>query len=124
MRAGVFLRSMGMLAVCAAIGSQANAQAVDQAQQAVQQGVQASGHASASAAHSVAASGQLTSAVLAVPLGSAGAALTSAGGVSLGGAAVMSDLAKQPIGTPLPVATETLTIMPPNQALQPKKTAP
>ena len=101
-----------------------HAQPAQQVQQAVQHGAQASGNASASAAHSLAASGQLTSAVVAAPLGSAGAVLGSVGNASQQAAGALADLANQPIGTPLPVADEALSIVPPNQALQQKRTAP
>lgn len=81
-----------------------------------------SGNASASAAHSVAASGQVTSAVSAVPLSIGGVALSTAGAVSAAGARDSMRAARAPIGAPLPVTDEIITVIPPNQAL--KKSRP
>lgn len=79
------------------------------------EGVKTSGHASKSAAHSIAGSGQATSAVSAVPLlttGASGAASTQIGEELL-------DAATKPIGEPLEITDETVTIgVPPDQALQ------
>lgn len=98
----------------------------EQSAQAVEHGAQVSGHASGSAAHSIAASGQVTSAVAAVPLASGGAALVSgaSGTASMAAAGTLADIALQPIGTPLPVADEALTVVPPNQALEQKRSTP
>jgi hypothetical protein len=85
---------------------------------AVEHGVQASGHASASAAHSIAASGQVTSAASAVPLSIGGAALGSAGAVSADAARESMRAATAPIGTPLDITNETITVIPPNEALK------
>jgi len=87
---------------------------------AVNEAVQSSGHASASAAHSIAASGQVTSAVSAVPLSVSGAALGSAGAVSAGAARDSMRAATAPIGTPLEITDETITVIPPNEALKAK----
>ena len=100
--------------------SQAAAQGGTQANEAAAHGAAASGHASASAAHSVAASGQLTSAALAVPLLSGGAVLGSAGAVSAGAGRDSLRAATAPIGTPLEITDEVITIIPPNEALKPK----
>jgi hypothetical protein len=91
-----------------------------EAGRAVNEAVQSSGHASASAAHSIAASGQVTSAVSAVPLSVSGAALGSAGAVSAGAARDSMRAATAPIGTPLVVTDETITVIPPNEALKSK----
>jgi len=88
--------------------------------QAVQESAQASGHASASAAHSIVASGQVTSAASAVPLSIGGAVLGSAGAVSTGAAHDSMKAATAPIGTPLEVTDESITTMPPNEALKTK----
>ena len=80
----------------------------------------ASGNASASAAHSIAASGQVTSAIVAVPLSVGGAVLGSAGAVSAGAAHGSMKAASSPIGTPLVITDETITTMPPNEALKVK----
>jgi len=90
------------------------------AAQAVNNGVTASGHASASAAHSVAASGQLTSAAVAVPLLSAGAVAGSVGKASTQVGADSMRAATVPIGTPLEVTDEPITVMSPKEALKPK----
>jgi hypothetical protein len=94
--------------------------AVDNAAQAVDNGVKGSGHASASAAHSIAASGQVTSGVLAVPLLASGAVAGSAGAASANSGAASLNVASTPIGTPLIVTDESITVMPPNQALKSK----
>lgn len=88
--------------------------------QAVQESVQASGNASASAAHSIVASGQVTSAASAVPLSIGGAVLGSTGAVSAGAAHDSMKAATAPIGTPLEVTDESITTMPPNEALKTK----
>lgn len=90
---------------------------------AVNEAARSSGHASASAAHSVAASGQVTSAVSAVPLSVGGAVLGAAGAVSAGAARDSMRAATAPIGTPLEIADETITVMPPDQALKAKDKA-
>jgi hypothetical protein len=102
---------------------QAMAQNDTHAGQAVSNAVQASGHASASAAHSIAASGQVTSAVSAVPLSIGGAVLGSAGAVSAAAARDSMRAATAPIGTPLQVTDEVITVVPPNEALKAKKKA-
>ena len=86
------------------------------AEQAVQKSIQAS----ASAAHSIAASGQVTSAASAVPLSIGGAVLGSAGAVSSGAAHDSMKAATAPIGTPLEITDESITTMPPNEALKTK----
>jgi hypothetical protein len=90
---------------------------------AVTEAVQASGHASASAAHSIAASGQVTSAVSALPLSVGGVALGSAGAVSAGAARDSMRAATAPIGTPLEITDEAITVIPPNEALKAKSKA-
>mgnify|MGYP000128413149 CR=1 FL=1 len=78
---------------------------------------QASGHASAAAGYGVVASGQVTSAAVAVPLSVGGAVLGSAAVVSAGAAAGSMRAANAPIGQPLPVTDRVITTQPPNQAL-------
>lgn len=87
---------------------------------AVNEAIQSSGHASGSAAHSIAASGQVTSAVSAIPLSLSGAVLGSAGAVSAGAARDLMRAATTPIGTPLLITDETITVIPPNEALKAK----
>lgn len=79
-------------------------------------------HASASAAHSIAASGQVTSAASAIPLAIGGVVSGTAGALSGQAAQGSSKAATAPIGTPLEITDEAITIMPPNEAL--KKPAP
>lgn len=88
--------------------------------QAIKEGVQSSGHASASAANSIAVSGQVTSAAIAVPLSVGGAVLGSAGAASASAANQSMRAATAPIGTPLEVTDEAITITPPNEALKNK----
>jgi hypothetical protein len=83
---------------------------------------QASVAASGSAAHSIAASGQVTSAASAMPLAIGGAVLGSGGAVSAGAARDSMKAATAPIGTPLPITNENITIMPPNEMLKAKET--
>ena len=78
----------------------------------------ASGHASASAGHALVATGQVTSAAASVPLAVSGAAATSAGAASTAAAVELHKAAIAPAGKPLPVAEESLTTVPPDQALQ------
>ena len=86
--------------------------------QALKNSAQASGHASVSAAHSIAASGQLTSAAIAVPLSIGGAVLSSAGAVSTQAAQEAMKAATAPIGTPLEITDEAISTTPPNEALK------
>jgi len=83
---------------------------------------QSGSHASASAGHSIAASGQVTSAASAIPLAIGGVVSGAAGAVSGQAARSSAQAATAPIGTPLDITDETITVMPPNEAL--KKEAP
>jgi hypothetical protein len=75
----------------------------------------ASSHASASAGHSVAGAAQVASTVLAVPLFVSGAL----GGLSNDIAIDLMDFATAPIGTPLEITDESMTVGPaPNHALK------
>lgn len=85
---------------------------------AVTEAAKASGHASASAAHSIAASGQVTSAASAAPLSIGGAVLGSAGAASAAAARDSMRAAVAPIGTPLPITDDAITVVPPNEALK------
>lgn len=80
--------------------------------------------ASASAAHAIAASGQTVLAVSAVPLSVGGAVLTSAGQASaaIGNASMQATNA--PIGTPLPISDETITVVRPDIALRSDNAVP
>lgn len=84
--------------------------------------VQSGSHASASVGHSIAASGQVTSAASAIPLAIGGVVSGTAGAISGQAAHNSARAATAPIGTPLDITDETITIMPPNEAL--KKEAP
>ena len=112
--------AVAALSLCVASALVQAQTAADNAAQAVDNGVKGSGHASASAAHSIAASGQLTSGMLAVPLLASGAVAGSAGGASANAGAASLSAANMPIGTPLVVSDEAITVMPPNQALRSK----
>lgn len=81
---------------------------------------QSGSHASASAAHSIAASGQVTSAASAIPLAIGGVVSGAAGAVSGQAARSSAQAATAPIGTPLDITNETLTVMPPDEALKHK----
>lgn len=89
------------------------------AEAAVKESGMASGHASASAAHAIGASGQVTSAAVAVPLSAGGAVLGSVGAASASAAEGLMDAATAPIGGPLTITDENVTAMPPDQALKP-----
>ena len=78
------------------------AQSGNHASQAVKESGKASGHASASAGYGIVASGQVTSAAVAVPLSIGGAVLGSAAAVSAGAGALAMTAATAPIGQPLP----------------------
>lgn len=93
----------------------------------IDRAIQASGRASAnlsiSAAHSIAASGQAVSAIAAVPLLSAGVVSGASAAVSLDAANASVNAANAPIGTPLPITNEVITVIPPNEALKAKTPA-
>jgi hypothetical protein len=85
--------------------------------EAVKESGKAGSHASKSVVNSIAASGQATSAVSAIPLATSGAA----GAVSGQAAQDLIDAANQPIGKPLPISDETFTAgPPPDQVLKTK----
>lgn len=112
---------MGVLATAAGAADDTHAE------RAVLDSGRASAHASGSAAHGIAASGQATSAIMAVPLSVGGAVLGTLGDASTGAAQASMNAAKRPVGAPLELTEEVITIMPPNQALQtptPTPTAP
>ena len=92
--------------------------------QAVGNSAQASAHASASAGHAIAASGQATLGVSAIPLAIGGVVSGTAGAVSSQAAQSSARAATAPIGTPLDITDETITVMPPNEALKEKKPQP
>ena len=89
--------------------------------EAASQAVQASGHASAQAighaVNSLAASGRVTLAVSAVPLAVGGSISTQLGVAST---AIAETLVQgtAPIGAPLPVTQEIITVVPPDVALR------
>lgn len=96
----------------------AMANPAEQLQKAVKAGGQASSHAAASAGHSLAATGQLTSGVVATPLLASGAIAVGVGSAAVQAGGSLMNAATHPIGTPLPVTEETVSIIPPNKALQ------
>jgi hypothetical protein len=88
--------------------------------EAVKESVKASGAASKGSMHSIAASGQVTSAVSAVPLLVGG----SVGAVSGKAGSELMQSASQPIGKPLEVTEEAVTVgPPPDQVLKTKTPA-
>ena len=89
--------------------------------QAIHYAGQASANASVSAAHSIAASGQVTSAVSAVPLAIGGAVSGAVVAASTGAARDLMKAATSPAGNRLEVTDETITTMPPNEALKAKE---
>lgn len=96
----------------------AAANPAEQADQAMRAGARASGNASASAAHSLAATGQLTSGVIATPLLASGAVATGVGSAAAQAGSSLMNAASHPIGAPLPITDETISVLPPNKALQ------
>lgn len=115
-----YVKSFSALVLSLAAAGGVMAQNKTHAGQAVNDAARASGHASGSAAHSIAASGQVTSAVMAVPLSVGGVVLGSVGAASAGSARESMRAANAPIGTPLNVTDEVISVMPPNQALKAK----
>jgi len=87
---------------------------------AVEHGAASFSHASGSIAHSIAASGQVTSAASAIPLAISG----GAGAVSGQLAHDSMKAATAPIGAPLPITDEAMTVVPPNEALRKKDGKP
>ena len=90
----------------------------EQTEKALQAGGRASGNASASAGHSLAATGQLTSGVVATPILASGAVAVSAGSAAMQAGKSLMDAANRRIGEPLPITEESVSILPPNKALQ------
>lgn len=86
--------------------------------EALKNSAQASGNASAGAAHTIAASGQVTSAAMVIPLSVGGAVLGSTGAVSAGSAHESRKGAISPIGMPLEITDEAIVTTPPNEALK------
>jgi hypothetical protein len=112
------IKSTGLLGLglCAAFAGTGCAGSTSNASVAVQQSVQASGLASSSAAHALAASGQAALAVSSVPLAIGGVVLSGAGAASMGAAKASMNIASAPAA--LPVTDQTITVIPPSQALQ------
>jgi hypothetical protein len=98
--------------------------AVQEAGKASTLGSAAASHASGAAANALISTGQVTSGVAAVPLSVGGAAVTSAGAAMMSGAAALGKAASAKPGAPLPITDESLTAMPPNEALKRDKTPP
>lgn len=82
--------------------------------QAIKSSANASLQASASFAHALAASGQATLAVSAIPFAIGGSVSAVSGQI----ANDSMRAANAPIGTPLPITDEVLTIAPPDEALR------
>lgn len=90
----------------------------EQTGQAVKAAGRASGNAAASVGHSLLATGQLASGVVATPLLASGAVATGVGSAATQAGGSLMNTASSPIGKPLPLTDETISIIPPNQALQ------
>lgn len=78
---------------------------------------QASAHAGASAGHGILASGQVTSAAVAVPLSVGGSVLGAAASAVTGLADSAMNAANAPYGQPLSVTDRVITTMTPSEAL-------
>lgn len=109
------LLGFAVLAVFASAGCAASN---SNASIAVTQSSQASILASASVAHALAASGQAALAVSSVPFAIGGVVLGGAGGASGRAAKASINAASAPATTALPVTDQTITVIPPNQALK------
>ncbi len=103
------------LVLCA---NSALANPAEQATHAIRAGGRASGNAAASAGHSLLATGQLASGVVATPLLASGAVAVGVGSAAAQAGGSLMNAVTSPIGTPLPVTDETVSILPPNKALQ------
>lgn len=90
----------------------------DHAEKAVQAAGRASANASASVGHSLAATGQLASGMVVTPVLASGVLAVGAGSAAMHSGAASVQAATQPIGQPLPLTRETVSVLPPNQALQ------
>lgn len=90
----------------------------EHADQAVRAGTQASGNTSASAGHSLAATGQLASGIIATPILASGLITLGAGSAAVQSGGALVDAASRSVGKPLPITDETISILPPNKALQ------
>jgi hypothetical protein len=112
-------KSTGAL-VCALslCGLSAMANPAEQLQKAVKSSGQASSQAAGSAMHSLVAVGQLASGVVATPLLASGAISVGVGSAAVQAGGSLMSAATSPIGTPLPVTEETISIISPNRALQ------
>lgn len=108
------------MTACALVlwASNALANPAEQTTQAVRAAVKASANAAASVGHSLAATGQLASGVVATPLLASGAVAVGIGSAAQQAGGSLMNAATSPIGTPLPVTDETVSILPPNKALQ------
>lgn len=102
------------------LAAPALAQPANNAGIAVQQGAQASGLASGSAAHALAASGQVTLGASSVPLKASQGVAASGAAASGAAANASAQAASARPGAPLPVTDQTVTIVPPDQALKAK----
>lgn len=114
-------KSTTAVALISALGlcsASAMANPAEQLQKAVKTGGHASSKASASAGHSLVASGQLASGVVATPLLASGSIAVGVGSSAVQSGSSLINAATSPIGTPLRVTEETVSIIPPNKALQ------
>lgn len=94
--------------------------AVEDAGQAMGNAPKAGSNASGSAAHSISMSGRAVSAAISTPLSMGGVAVVSGGAASIGVANESRRVGALPIGKPLKITDEVITITPPNEALKNK----
>ncbi len=80
--------------------------------------LQWSSRVSASLSNSIAASGQVVSAISSIPFAIGGLVSGTAGSISEQASRNSAQVNSAPIGTPLEITDESLTIMPPNEALK------
>jgi hypothetical protein len=116
--AKIVLRILSLVVLLGGAATPVWAQTKSHADKAVDHGAQASSNASASAAHALIASGQVTSAIASAPLALSGTVLGASAQASTGLAQAPAMAATTPIGTPLPIAEESVSIMPPDAALK------
>ena len=117
-----FSKAMCLLAVGLMAG-QAGANPAEHVQQAGHAAVGASGQSTASVGHSLAATGKLASGMVATPVLASGVLAVGAGSAAVHSGAASAQAATQPIGQPLPLTRETVSVLPPNQALQTQRPA-
>lgn len=113
-----FKSTAALVCALSLYGLNAMANPAEQLQKAVNSSGQAGSQAAGSAMHSLVAVGQLASGVVATPLLASGAISVGVGSAAVQAGGSLMSAATSPIGTPLPVTEETISIISPNRALQ------